>query len=121
VTLAAIQAASIGSVHEPHSGSAKGRSPRQRPRGRDAGDAFCVQVAQLLLRVRTAQPADDRQIGGWRVVAAAWALLLLFLLLLLAQSIFNTTTLLMVARLLPSRLRLQSVHIVAGRNQCIKI
>ena len=28
-----------------------------------------------------AQPADDRQIGNWRIVASAWALLLLFLLL----------------------------------------
>ena len=33
-----------------------------------------------------AQPTDDRQIGGWRVVAAAWALLLLFLLLLAGVS-----------------------------------
>ncbi len=33
-----------------------------------------------------AQPADDRQIGGWRVVAAAWAVLLLFLLLLAGVS-----------------------------------
>ena len=28
-----------------------------------------------------ARDSDDRQIGGWQVVAAAWALLLLFLLL----------------------------------------
>jgi hypothetical protein len=32
------------------------------------------------------QPADDRQIAGWRVVAAAWGLLLLFLLLLAVVS-----------------------------------
>ncbi len=30
--------------------------------------------------------SDDRQIGGWRVVAAAWALLLLFLVLLAGVS-----------------------------------
>ena len=33
-----------------------------------------------------AQPADDRQIGGWRVVASAWALVALFLLLLAGVS-----------------------------------
>ena len=32
------------------------------------------------------QPADDRQIAGWRVVAAAWGLLLLLLLLLAGVS-----------------------------------
>jgi hypothetical protein len=32
------------------------------------------------------QPADDRQIGGWRVVASAWALVVLFLLLLAGVS-----------------------------------
>jgi hypothetical protein len=33
-----------------------------------------------------AHESDDRQIGGWQVVAAAWALLLLFLLLLAGVS-----------------------------------
>ena len=32
------------------------------------------------------QPTDDRQIAGWRVVAAAWGLLLLLLLLLAGVS-----------------------------------
>jgi hypothetical protein len=36
------------------------------------------------IELERAQPADDRQIGGWRVVAAAWAVLLVFLLLLAA-------------------------------------
>ena len=34
------------------------------------------------IELEPAQLADDRQIGGWRVVAAAWAVPLLFLLLL---------------------------------------
>ena len=33
-----------------------------------------------------ADESDDRQIGGWRVVASAWALVLLFLLLLAGVS-----------------------------------
>ena len=33
-----------------------------------------------------AQESGDRQTGGWRVVASAWALLLLFLLLLAGVS-----------------------------------
>ena len=33
-----------------------------------------------------AQPADNCQIGGWRVVASAWALVVLFLLLLAGVS-----------------------------------
>jgi hypothetical protein len=38
------------------------------------------------LELAPAQPTDGRQIGGWHVVAAAWALLLLFLLLLAGVS-----------------------------------
>ncbi len=38
------------------------------------------------IELERAQPADDRQIGGWQVVAAAWALLLLLVLLLAGVS-----------------------------------
>ena len=38
------------------------------------------------IELERAQPADDRQIGGWRVVAAAWAVLLVFVLLLAGVS-----------------------------------
>src|SRR5690349_24862966 len=38
------------------------------------------------IELERAQPAGDRQIGGWRAVAAAWAVLLVFLLLLAAVS-----------------------------------
>jgi hypothetical protein len=49
----------------------------------------CKIVRQIMIdaiELAPAQPTDDRQIGGWRVVAAAWALLLLFLLLLAGVS-----------------------------------
>jgi hypothetical protein len=49
----------------------------------------CNIVRQIMIdaiELEPAQPTDDRQIGGWRVVAAAWALLLLFLLLLAGVS-----------------------------------
>jgi hypothetical protein len=38
------------------------------------------------IELEPAKSADDRQIGGWRVVAAAWAVLLLFLLMLAGVS-----------------------------------
>jgi hypothetical protein len=46
-------------------------------------------VRQIMIdaiELERTQPTDDRQIGGWRVVAAAWALLLVFLLLLAGVS-----------------------------------
>jgi hypothetical protein len=49
----------------------------------------CNIVRQIMIDVielESAQPADDRQIGGWRVVAAAWAVLLVLLLLLAGVS-----------------------------------
>jgi hypothetical protein len=49
----------------------------------------CNIVRQIMIdaiELEPAQSADDRQIGGWRVVAAAWAVLLLFLLLLAGVS-----------------------------------
>ncbi|HEX4617190.1 MAG TPA: hypothetical protein VH230_14885 [Stellaceae bacterium] len=38
------------------------------------------------IELERAQPTEDRQIGGWRVVAGAWAVLLFFLLLLAGVS-----------------------------------
>jgi hypothetical protein len=49
----------------------------------------CNIVRQIMIDAierEPAQPTDDRQIGGWRVVAAAWAVVLLFLLLLAGVS-----------------------------------
>jgi hypothetical protein len=49
----------------------------------------CNIVRQIMIdaiELAPAQPTDDRQIGGWQVVAAAWALLLVFLLLLAGVS-----------------------------------
>jgi hypothetical protein len=45
----------------------------------------CNIVRQIMIDAierEPTQPTDDRQTGGWRVVAAAWAVVLLFLLLL---------------------------------------
>jgi hypothetical protein len=45
----------------------------------------CNIVRQIMIDAierEPTQPTVDRQIGGWRVVAAAWAVVLLFLLLL---------------------------------------
>jgi hypothetical protein len=49
----------------------------------------CNIVRQIMIdaiELEPAKSADDRQIGGWRVVAAAWAVLLLFLLMLAGVS-----------------------------------
>jgi hypothetical protein len=60
-----------------------------------AGDAsYLIVVRRNIMRQtmidaierERAQPADDRQIGGWRVIASAWALVLLFFLLLAGVS-----------------------------------
>jgi hypothetical protein len=51
--------------------------------------ARCNIVRQIMIDAierAGAHESDDRQIGGWQVVASAWALLLFFLLLLAGVS-----------------------------------